>query len=88
MALRNQLQHTRTGDKTDQKITEHGRNVEFTAVNHRDDGNEEDDNDGCEGKSFVHRAGGLDVWLGNNYFIYGRPSERTRNSIPALSGRS
>ena len=59
MALRNQFQHARTGDKADQKIAEHGRDIEFTAINHRNDRNEENDNDGCEGKSFVHRAGGL-----------------------------
>ena len=77
MTLRNQLQHTRTGNKANQKITEHGRNVEFTAINYRNDGNEEDDNDGGEGKSFVHRAGGLDVcWEMTVLFMTGRPSGR------------
>ena len=60
MALRNQFEHTRTGNKTDQKITEHGRNVELATADNCNDGNQQDNDNGSEGE-FVHRVGGLSL---------------------------
>ena len=60
VALRNQFEHTRTGNKTDQKITEHGRNVEFATADNRNNGNQQDNDNGTEGE-FVHRVGGLSL---------------------------
>ena len=60
VALRNQFEHTRTGNKTDQKITEHGRNVEFAAADNRNNGNQQNNDNVSKGK-FVHRVGGLSL---------------------------